>query len=97
MNSNNINMDELKLNNLLKETLEKMQDEHKDKINERISGLILLGFILGILFSHTGTLGFVSGFITGIILKKNYNPIVSHASYIDRAKNYVVKLIELLK
>ena len=90
-------MDEHKLSNLLKKTLKKMQEEHKDKINERISGLILIGFILGILFSHTGTLGFISGLITGLILKKNYNPIVSHASYIDKAKNYVIKLIEILK
>jgi len=61
--------------NRVKAVVQEINDEHFKKVNERISGVFLFGFCMGIVFSYTGFLGFGCGILTGIVVSKKYSQI----------------------
>lgn len=56
----------------IKVMMKEMNDAHSEYIDERISGIFLFGFIMGLVFSYTGIIGFVCGVATGIVLARKY-------------------------
>ena len=56
----------------LKNILITINKEHQKKISDQIYGIFLLGFILGVIFSYTGILGFFAGFCCGIIIRNRF-------------------------
>lgn len=61
-----------KIEERLKNVLNEINTEHKQKIDQQIYGIFLFGFIIGILFSYTSLLGYSAGFVTGIIACNNF-------------------------
>ena len=61
------------------ERLKKLLDEHSSKhieiMNERLSGIFLYGFIMGIIMSYSGFLPYFAGIGTGIFISKKYKYI----------------------
>lgn len=53
----------------IKMMLKEMNDAH---IDGQLSGIFLFGFIMGIVFSYTGIIGFTCGIATGIVLARKY-------------------------
>ena len=74
----------------LKNILITLNNEHEKKINEQISGIFLFGFMIGIIFSYTGFLGYSSGFITGIVLRNHFSKQISE--FMEKT-NYVYYII----
>jgi hypothetical protein len=55
------------LDERVKTVLTELQTEHRRKVDEKVSGMVTLGFILGLVFAYTGLLGFCSGFALGVV------------------------------
>ena len=49
-----------------------LNQNHRKYMNERISGIFSFGFVMGLIFSYTGILGFISGIIVGIVLARKF-------------------------
>jgi hypothetical protein len=72
------------------EKLKKLLDEQTNNqlkiINERVSGIFLYGFIVGIIMSYSGFLSYFAGIGTGILVSRKYkyisHQITEKASYI---------------
>jgi hypothetical protein len=63
------------------EKLRKILDEQTNNqlkiINERVSGIFLYGFIVGIIMSYSGFLSYFAGIGTGIVVSRKYK-YISH-------------------
>jgi hypothetical protein len=61
-------------------------EKHINEMNERLSGIFLCGFMVGVIASYSGFLSYLSGVGTGMILINKYgylsNQISDKASYI---------------
>lgn len=73
---------EEKLRNMLDEQL----DKHVEVVNERVSGVFLYGFIVGIIMSYSGFLAYFAGIGTGVLIARKYEfisyQITEKASYL---------------
>jgi hypothetical protein len=73
---------EKEINTLLNDKFEK----HINDMNERLSGVFLCGFMVGVIASYSGFLSYLSGIGTGVILVNKYSyfssQISDKASYI---------------
>lgn len=73
---------EEKLKKLLDDNLER----HVSVVNERLSGVFLYGFIVGVIMSYSGFLAYFAGIGTGVLISKKYKyisyQITEKASYI---------------
>ena len=56
----------------MKKLLNDQLNDHLNVINERLSGVFLYGFIVGIIISYSGFLSYFAGIGTGIIISKKY-------------------------
>ena len=61
-----------KMEDRIKIMMTEMQETHKKYIDDRISGIFLFGFVMGLVFSYTGIIGFVCGVATGIVLARKF-------------------------
>ena len=62
---------EEKINKLFDSKLE----EHISVLNERIGGVFLYGFIVGVVVSYSGFLSYFAGIGTGVLIAKKYEYI----------------------
>ena len=73
---------EEKIKKLLDENLER----HVSIMNERVSGVFLYGFMVGVIMSYSGFLSYFAGIGTGVLISKKYKyisyQITEKASYI---------------
>ena len=87
----------MKVDERIKNVLLQTQAEHSHKIDQKITGIFLCGFLLGIAFSYTGLFGFGSGVITGIILtRKGYDTMedtrATVSNIIKQAQKYLISI-----
>ena len=59
----------------MKKFLNDQLNDHLNIINERLSGVLLYGFISGIIMSYSGFLSYFAGIVTGIIISRKYTYI----------------------
>ena len=59
----------------MKKLLNDQLTDHLNIINERLSGVLLYGFISGIIMSYSGFLSYFAGIGTGIIISQKYTYI----------------------
>ena len=57
----------------LKILLKEINEDHQVKIDQQIYGIFLFGFLSGVLFSHTGLIGFSVGFLTGLVIRNSFS------------------------
>jgi len=62
-----------KMEDRVRTLLTTLNDEHQKKIDQQISGIFLFGFMAGIIFSYTSTLGYIAGFLTGVVVRNNFS------------------------
>lgn len=62
-----------KMEDRLKLIIQETNKDHQEKIEKQISGIFLFGFMIGIIFSYTGFLGYTAGVITGIMMKNKFS------------------------
>jgi hypothetical protein len=62
------------LDEKLKNVLTEMQTENNKRIDEKISSIVMMGFILGVFFSYTNLLGLCTGFGLGVITSRKFGP-----------------------
>ena len=81
---------EEKINKLLDSKLH----EHIGIVNDRIGGIFLYGFIVGVVVSYSGFLSYFAGIGTGVLIAKKYEyisyQITEKATYLFDSvlKNY---------
>lgn len=62
------------------------------------SQILLLGFIIGLVFSYSGLIGFLSGVMTGVILEKNIHiPLPAEWTALNSTNSVVNTCAEWLK
>jgi hypothetical protein len=70
----------------LKKLLDEQTNNQLKTINERVSGIFLYGFIVGIIMSYSGFLSYFAGIGTGILVSRKYkyisHQITEKASYV---------------
>ena len=59
----------------LKKLLEEQTDKHIEIVNERVSGVFLYGFIIGVIMSYSGILAYAAGIGTGVLISRKYKYI----------------------
>ena len=52
-------------------TIVNTNDKNKVQLEQRITSVFLFGFIIGIIFSYTSIIGFMAGFLTGVVVRNN--------------------------
>ena len=52
-------------------------EKHINEMNERLSGIFLCGFMVGVIASYSGFLSYLSGVGTGVILVNKYSYLSS--------------------
>ena len=57
-------------NNQNIEYVRELNREHLEFVNKRLSGIFVLGFVCGIVFSYCGIIGFLGGGIVGLFISK---------------------------
>jgi uncharacterized membrane protein required for colicin V production len=62
-----------KMEDRVKTLLSTMNDKHQKKIDQQISGIFLFGFMTGIVFSYTGILGYIAGFLAGVVVRNSFS------------------------
>jgi len=79
------------LDERVKAVLIDIQETHQKKIDNQISTMVILGFVLGVFFSYTNMLGFCTGFCFGVFTAHKFNTgaYVYKQSIIDMFSNSV--------
>ena len=67
---------EKEINKFLDDKFEK----HINEMNDRLSGVFLCGFMVGVIASYSGFLSYLSGIGTGVILVNKYSYFSSQIS-----------------
>lgn len=87
----------------IRNIIENIQEKHRKQIDEKISSMIILGFVLGIFFSYTSLLGFCTGFTCGVITTRKFglvaydytqNVINIFSGINNIIRGYIVKKID---
>jgi hypothetical protein len=64
----------------VKKLLEDYENRNIKNVNDRIEGIFIYGFIIGIIASYSGLLSYFAGISTGIIFSKKYDYICTYVS-----------------
>lgn len=59
----------------LKKLLDEQLESHMTITNERVSGIFMYGFIMGVIMSYSGFLAYFAGIGTGVLISKKYKYI----------------------
>ena len=53
--------------------IDKQLSDHQTKMDQQLSSLFLFGFVSGFIFSYTGLMGFIIGFLSGLIIRNSFS------------------------
>lgn len=57
---------------VLKKLLDEQLESHINGVNDRIGGVFVYGFIIGVIMSYSGFLSYFAGIGTGVIIATKY-------------------------
>ena len=60
-----------KMEDRLRIILEEKSIESQKNLDKQITGIFLFGFMCGIIFSYSSMIGYIGGFLVGIVVRNN--------------------------
>ena len=69
-----------KIEDKMRNLLDDYMVNNVKKINERVGGVFLYGFMTGVIASYSGFISYIAGISTGIIIAKKYDYISYYIS-----------------